>query len=124
MVDPRIYRGFMAVVAFAVIVFGFSLAPRPHALTARLPPGTFFSGIQSAEHALAKRFPDPVPGSAADRGLAAYVAHDLAGVAGRAGNGGFSVQAGTFTAQTPSGPRVTENVVATRPGLGSGGAIV
>ncbi|MDA8067597.1 MAG: hypothetical protein M0T77_03160 [Actinomycetota bacterium] len=124
MVDPRIYRGFMAVVAFAVIVFGFSLAPRPHALTARLPPGTFFSGIQSAEHALAKRFPDPVPGSAADRGLAAYVAHDLAGVAGRAGNGGFSVQTGTFTAQTPSGPRVTENVVATRPGLGSGGAIV
>jgi hypothetical protein len=123
MVDPRIYRALMVVVAFAVIVFGFSLQRRPAPLSARLAPGQFFASLQSNESTMAARYPQRSPGSAGDAGLAAYLARALAGADG-SGISGFSVQTQRFTAPTPAGPRTLENVIATKPGLGSGTIVV
>ena len=118
MVDPRIYRGFLVLVAFAVIVFGFSLTGEPRGLGTTIAPGQFFANVGSSSDTLAQSYPDRAPGSAADRTLAASVAAQLRGV------GGFSVETQVFPAQTTSGERQLENVVATRPGLGSGTVVV
>ncbi|MGH2877817.1 MAG: hypothetical protein ACRDLV_16310, partial [Solirubrobacteraceae bacterium] len=67
---------------------------------------------------LAQRYPNRAPGSAGDRELAGYVADQLQHA------GGFSVQTGAFTADTTAGRRTLENVVATRPGLGSGTIVI
>jgi hypothetical protein len=118
MVDPRIYRGFLVLVAFAVIVFGFSLTGQPRGLGTSIAAGQFFTNADSTSKALARSYPDRAPGSAADQRLAGYVAsqfHDA---------GGFGVQTQAFSAQTTSGKRLLENVVATRPGLGSGTIVV
>ena len=47
MFDPRIYRGFMVVVAFTVIVFGFSLKSQPPPLGTTIAPGQFFTTLPS-----------------------------------------------------------------------------
>lgn len=117
MVDPRIYRGFLVVVAFAVIVFGFSLQNQPHGLGTTAAPGTFFTNVQATMTSL-KHFADRSPGSADDSGLASTVASDLRHL------GGFNVQTEAFEANTAAGRRVLENVVATRAGLGSGTIVV
>jgi hypothetical protein len=117
-VDPRIYRGFLVLVAFAVIVFGFSLTGEPHGLGTTIAPGQFFANVGSTSATLAQSYPDRPPGSAADQALAADVAGRLRSV------GGFGVQTQLFSAQTTSGERQLENVVATRPGLGSGTIVV
>ena len=70
MVDPRIYRGFLVLVAFAVIVFGFSLQDQPGSLGASVAPGQFFSGAYGAMTKLAKDYPQREPGSAGDQRLA------------------------------------------------------
>ncbi len=123
MVDPRIYRACMVVVAFAVIVFGFSLQRRPAPLSARLAPGQFFASLQSTESTMAARYPRRSPGSPGDQGLAGYMARQLAGE-NASGISGFSVQTDRFKAATPSGPATLENVIATKPGLGSGTIVV
>ncbi|MDE3131514.1 MAG: hypothetical protein KGL16_10215, partial [Acidobacteriota bacterium] len=114
MVDPRIYRGFLIVVAFAVIVFGFSLHGQPTALGTSIGPGQFFANAGSTARSLARSYPERAPGSAGDRALAAYVAGQI-----RA-DGGFGVATRTFAGETPAGTRQLQSVVATRPGLGSG----
>lgn len=118
MVDPRIYRGFLVLVAFAVIVFGFSLTDQPHSLGTSIAPGQFFSSVGSSMDALAQRYPNRAPGSAGDADLAGYVSGQLQHA------GGFSVRTEPFTADTTAGRRTLENVVATRPGLGSGTIVV
>src|ERR1700752_4184915 len=115
MVDPRIYRGFMFVVAFTVIVFGFSLKNQPHPIGTRIAPGEFFTNLPSTMTSL-EQLPesgDRAPGSPGDRGPASYVGPQLASSA-------FSVRSDYFSAQTTAGQRTLENVTATRPGLGSG----
>jgi hypothetical protein len=123
MVDPRIYRALMVVAAFAVIVFGFSLQRRPAPLSARLSPGQFFTSLQATERTMAARYPRRSPGSAGDSGLAAYMAQALAG-GQDSGISGFNVQTQRFSSPTPAGPRMLENVIATKPGLGSGTLVV
>jgi hypothetical protein len=114
MVDPRIYRGFVILVAFAVIVFGFSLTDQPHSLGTTLAPGQFFANVGSATRTLAHDYPDRAPGSTADGALATRVGTELRQA------GGFSVQTEFFSAHTTAGGQQLENVVATRPGLGAG----
>ena len=104
----------MILVAFAVIVFGFSLTDQPHSLGTTIAPGQFFADIGNTTSTLAKAYPDRAPGSAADSALAADVAKQLQGATG------FSVQTQVFSAHTTAGEQPLENVVATRPGLGSG----
>jgi len=118
MVDPRIYRGLLILVAFAVIVFGFSLENQPAGLGTSIAPGQFFSTVGSTMRTLDASFPERAPGSQGDRGLANYVAAQLQNA------GGFNVRTDTFNADTTAGNRVLENVVATRPGLGSGTIVV
>jgi len=119
MVDPRIYRGFMVVVAFTVIVFGFSLKNQPQPLGTRIAAGQFFTGLPSTMTALEQQAQsaDRAPGSAADGRLAAYVEQQLAAA-------NFSVRSDYFSSQTAAGRRSLENVVATRPGLGTGTIVV
>jgi hypothetical protein len=117
MVDLRVYRGFLVVVAFAVIVFGFSLKSQPHGLGTTIAPGQFFTNVQATASSLAQ-FSDRAPGSIDDSGLAGAVAADLRHL------GGFNVQTQAFQADTTEGRRTLENVVATRAGLGSGTIVV
>jgi hypothetical protein len=118
MVDPRIYRGLVVLVAFAVIVFGFSLTDQPHSRGTTIAPGQFFASVGSTNRTLAQDYPDRAPGSAADGALATHVAAELRQA------GGFSVQTQFFSAHTTAGEQSLENVVATRPGLGSGTIVV
>jgi hypothetical protein len=123
MVDIRIYRGLLALVAFAVIVFAFSLQSQPQAVTSSPSAGQFFSGAYTTMTTLAKQYPDRTPGSETDRNLASYVARQLSGQ-GSSGIHGFSVQTEDYTAQTAEGPQSLENVVASSPGLGVGTIVV
>lgn len=118
MVDPRIYRSALALVAVAVIVFGFSLSGQPSPVPSNLPPVTLSGkALDSAMVTMASQFPHRSPGSADDRGLASYVAGRLQRT------GGFRVTNTTAPANTAEGRRVLETVTAVRPGL-TGGAIV
>jgi hypothetical protein len=116
-VDPRIYRAFLVLVAFAVIIFGFSLQNQPHSLGTSLAPGDFFADAQATTKSLASEYPDRSPGSQGDQKLAAAVAGQLQGH-------GFSVKTENFAAETATGSRVLETVTATRPGLSNGTVVV
>ena len=118
MVDPRIYRGFMLLVLFAVIVFGFSLTNQPQSLGTAIAPGQFFGNVGATMDSIEAQYPNRTPGSAGDSALAGYVARQLQNA------GGFSVQTSSFTAETTSGRQTLENVIATRPGLSSGTIVV
>jgi len=123
MVDPRIYRGFLVLVAFAVIVFGFSLQNQPGSLGASVAPGQFFSGAYGTMKKLAKDYPQRAPGSAGDQRLASYVQQQLSGSKGSQIHG-FSVQTEDSTASTAAGDRTLETVTATRPGVGGGTVVI
>jgi hypothetical protein len=118
MVDPRIYRGFLVVVAIAIIIFGFSLEGQPQSLGTTIAPGQFFGNVGTTMRSYAQAYPDRAPGSPGDRHLAAAVSAQLRKA------GGFNVHMDDFTSQTASGTRMLENVVATRPGLGTGTIVV
>ena len=60
-VDPRIYRAFLVLVAFAVIVFGFSLQDEPGSLGTSIAPGNFFANAYSTMTSLADRLPGSFP---------------------------------------------------------------
>lgn len=118
MVDPRIYRACLALVAVAVIVFGFSFKSAPGGVTTTLAPGQFFNGAQLTMKSLAQAYPDRAPGSAGDQGLATDVQGRLRAI------GGFTVSTDNYSARTAAGSRELENVVATRSGLNSGTIVV
>jgi hypothetical protein len=115
MVDPRIYRSGLALVAVAVIVFGFSLTGQPSPAPSDLAPVPLNGKALLANMvSLAKQFPHRLPGSAGDLGLAAYVAAQLQGTQG------FTVKTTTQDLSTARGQRPVETVTAVRPGLTSG----
>ncbi|HEX3616661.1 MAG TPA: hypothetical protein VHU61_08990 [Solirubrobacteraceae bacterium] len=118
MVDPRIYRGFVILVAFAVIVFGFSLTDQPRRLGTSVAPGQYFASVASTTKTLARDYPDRAPGSSGDLALAGYVGRKLSQA------GAFGVRTQLFSAHTTTGEQQLENVIATRPGLGSGTIVV
>ena len=119
MVDPRIYRALLVLVAFAVIVFGFSLQSQPGGVSTTLAPGQFFGSTYHTMTKLASSYANRTPGSSSDSALAAYVKSDLTNNAK-----GFQVSTQEFTARTATGQRVLTNVLATRAGLGSGEIVV
>ena len=123
MVDPRIYRGLLILVAFAVIVFGFSLQSQPGSLGASVAPGQFFSGVYGTMKKLARDYPQRAPGSPGDQRLANYVQQQLSGKNSSQIHG-FSVQTADSTTSTAAGDRTLETVTATRPGVGSGTVVV
>lgn len=107
-------------VAFAVIVFGFSLQNQRSGLGTSIAAGQFFSNTAGTMTSLAERFPNRAPGSSGDQGLATYVdqqfaTHQITG---------FSVRTEETTANTAVGKRVLETVTASRTGLGGGTIVV
>ena len=118
MLDPRIYRTGLIVVALAVIVLAFSLQGQPGPVTTTLAPDAFngqsaFASMTS----LASEYPERRPGSAGDDALATEVANDFQ-------SDGYTVSTDTFAARTADGSRTLENVVAVRPGLTTGSIVV
>jgi hypothetical protein len=118
MVDPRIYRSGLALVAVAVIVFGFSLTGQPSPAPSNLAPVPLNGkALLATMKSLSRQFPSRAPGSPGDLGLADYVASQLQGTSG------FTVRTTTQDLSTARGERPVVTVTAKRPGL-AGGAIV
>jgi hypothetical protein len=117
MLDPRIYRTGLVVVALAVVVLAFSFENQPGPLPASLAPEAFDGGNVSATMTqMAADYPYRRPGSSGDYDIASQLAASL-------GKYGFAPTTSTFTAQTADGSRTLENVVGVRPGV-QGGSIV
>jgi hypothetical protein len=117
MVDPRIYRATLAIVAAAVIVFGFSFRNQPGAATTALAPVALNGNGARSLTTLAKTYNDRSPGSAQDSLLANHVASQLQ-------TDGFSVSTTDFSAQTADGSRTLETVTGTRTGQANGTIVV
>src|SRR2546421_48738 len=74
MLDPRIYRTGLVVVALAVVVLAFSLQNQPGALSSSLAPDAFNGqNVYANMTSMAADAPDRRPGSAGDYALAAQV---------------------------------------------------
>jgi hypothetical protein len=116
MLNGRLYRAAFLPFLFALAVAAFALGGRPMPHTSTLAPDAFEGARAFAEtKSLAARFPERVPGSPGDNGLAAHVARTLRGLGGTAG-GGFTVHVLHASGQTVEGQRSLETVVAVRPG--------
>lgn len=117
MLDPRIYRTGLAVVALAVIVVAFSLQDPPGAATSSLAPDAFNAqNAYSAMNGLAAGNPNRRPGSFGDENVATSVANSFR-------SSGWAVSSTTFTGRTADGSKTLLNVTATRTGQ-PGGALV
>ncbi|MBV8218371.1 MAG: M28 family peptidase [Solirubrobacterales bacterium] len=118
MLDPRIYRTSLIVVALAVIVVAFSLGSQPSPLTANLVPDAFNGATAYATMGnLAAQYPDRRPGSDADNSIADYVASGFS-------RAGLQVQRTAFSAQTIDGPRTVQTVTGTLAGLTPGSIVI
>ncbi|HUA02849.1 MAG TPA: M28 family peptidase [Solirubrobacteraceae bacterium] len=118
MLDPRIYRTSLIVVAVAVIVVAFSLGSQPNPLNANLVPDAFNGGTAYATMGnLAAQYPARRPGSDADNSIADYVASNFS-------RDGLQVQRTAFSAQTIDGPRMIQTVTGTLAGLTPGSIVV
>src|SRR5579884_1438434 len=118
MLDPRIYRSGLVVVALAVIVFAFSLRSEQGSYGTTLSPGAFNAqNAYATMTTLSQRYPSRRPGSIGDARIADFVASSLA-------HSGFTVSSQTFRAQTVDGERTLRNVVAVRAGLSNGTVVV
>ncbi|MBV9414886.1 MAG: M28 family peptidase, partial [Solirubrobacterales bacterium] len=118
MLDPRIYRNGMLVVAIALIVVAFSLGNQPSPLSATLVPDSF-SGANAygTMTSLAAQYPDRLPGSPGDNHVADYVASALSGY-------GFEVNRVVSGVQTADGPRTVQTVTGTLAGTTPGTIVV
>ncbi len=118
MLDPRIYRSGLVVVALAVIVFAFSLRGAQGPVGTSLSPGAFNGqNAYATMTTLSQRYPDRRPGSAADDQIADSVARSLRGE-------GYSVSTQSFRARTVDGLRTLRNVIAVRAGQSNGTVVV
>ncbi len=120
MLDPRIYRTGLVVVALAVLVLAFSLEDQPGGLTSTLAPDAFNGqNVYASMARMANDYPQRRPGSPGDRDLAVQVGSSF-----RRYFGAGAVSTDTFTGRTADGPRTLENVVAVRPGMESGTVVL
>ncbi len=118
MLDPRIYRTGLVVVALAVVVLAFSFMDQQGGLSSSLAPDAFNGqNVYTNMKQMAGAYPDRRPGSAGDDALATQVAKSLHQY-------GFGVSTDAFTGRTADGSQTLENVVATRPGMESGSVVV
>ncbi len=110
MLDPRIYRAGLIVVAVAVIVVAFSLGNQAGPMSATLVPDAFSGGTAYATMgSLAAQYPERRPGSVGDEDLASYIGQTL-------GSDGLQVQRSSFNAQTVDGPKTIDTVTGTLAG--------
>jgi hypothetical protein len=120
MLDPRIYRTGLVLVAMAVLVLAFSLENQQGALSSPLAPDAF-NGQNVYTDMVAMGGPTGVqdrrPGSAGDDSLATSVAASFRSY-------GFGVTTDAFSGATADGTRTLENVVAVRPGIESGSIVI
>jgi hypothetical protein len=118
MLDPRIYRTGLVVVALAVVVLAFSLQNQPGALSSSLAPDAFNGqNVWATMTSIAAGDPDRQPGSAGDDALAAQVASSFRKYK-------FTVSTDAFTGRTADGTKTLENVVAVRPGMENGSVVI
>ncbi|HEY5187590.1 MAG TPA: hypothetical protein VII87_01060, partial [Solirubrobacteraceae bacterium] len=120
MLDPRIYRTGLAVVAMAVLVLAFSLENQQGGVTSSLAPDAFngqnvYTDMVSMGGT--NGVGDRRPGSAGDDSMASSVAASFRGY-------GFAVTTDAFSGETADGARTLENVIATRPGIESGSIVI
>jgi hypothetical protein len=112
MLDPRIYRTGLVLVAMAVLVLAFSLQNQQGPLSSTLAPDAF-NGQNVFNSMVAMAGPNGVqdrrPGSEGDNSLAASAAISFS-------RDGFGVTKDVFSGRTADGTRKLENVVAVRPG--------
>lgn len=118
MLDPRIYRTGMILVALAVIVLAFSFTDQQKAVGTSLAPDAF-NGQNAFSSMVSMARDDPVrrPGSDGDFALAAQVTSSFR-------QDGFGVSTDTFKGATVDGVKTLENVVALRPGLSEGSVVI
>jgi hypothetical protein len=118
MLDPRIYRTGLVVVALAAVVLAFSFENQPGPLPASLAPQAFNGGnVYATMKQLSKQYPFRRPGSNSDEDIASLVSAGLTKY-------GFAPTTSTFTARTADGTRTLENVVGSRPGVQSGSIVI
>jgi hypothetical protein len=118
MLDPRIYRKGLMLVAFALIVLAFSFENQPDPLSTTLVPDAFNGQTAyGTMQQLAAQYPDRRPGSSGDEHIADYVAQAL-------GRDGLFVQRASFNAQTVDGVRTIETVTGTLAGTTPGSIVV
>jgi hypothetical protein len=118
MLDPRIYRTGLIVVAVAVIVVAFSFDNQASPLNATLTPDAFNGSTAYATMGnLAAQYPSRRPGSEADTSIANYVEQSFR-------QDGLQVQRSVFSAQTVDGPREIETVTGTLAGLTPGSIVI
>ena len=83
MLDPRIYRTGLVVVALGLLVLAFSLENQQGALASSLAPDAFNGqNVLSTMDRMATGYPDRPPGSTGDRDLASQVAGSFRAVHG------------------------------------------
>src|SRR5690349_4601614 len=97
MLDPRIYRTGLIVVALAVVVLAFSFKDQQGSLSASLAPQAFNGqNVHTSMNELAAAYPDRRPGSAGDDALAGFVAQSFRRYR-------FAVSTDAFTGRTADG---------------------
>jgi hypothetical protein len=117
MLDPRIYRTGLVMVAFALVVFAFSLENAPGPDTGGPGSGAFSAAAaMSTLTGWETSAPAHGPGSPGDEAVAQSIATSLS-------RDGFTVSQSVLTARTAAGTRAVQNVTATLAG-GSNAAIV
>jgi hypothetical protein len=117
MVDPRIYRAGLALVAIAVIVFGFSLQAEPAPATTALTAPAYAGPQLRALAGIRSRV-------GTDAAFAAYVKAQLSTAVNVGGASGFEVGESTAEAQTAAGVRSVPVVTASRTGVQPGTIVV
>lgn len=118
MLDPRIYRTSLIVVAVAVIVVAFSFGSQKGPMSTTLVPDAFSgSTAYTTMGALAAGFPDRRPGSAGDQGVANAVARAFTA-------DGLAVRRTEATVHTLDGPRTVQTVTGTLAGTTPGTIVV
>jgi hypothetical protein len=118
MLDPRIYRTGLVVVALAAIVLAFSLNNQQGPLGTTLAPEAFNGqNAYATMTKLAAQHPDRRPGSRGDRAVGEYVAQQL-----RAD--GFAVSTAGFAGRTVDGTRRLQTVTGTLAGSSPASIVV
>jgi hypothetical protein len=118
MLDPRIYRTGLIVVALAVVVLAFSFKDQQGGLSSSLAPQAFNGqNVYTAMKQMAAAYPVRSPGSAGDDALAQSVAQSFR-------QHRFAVSTDAFTGRTADGAQTLENVVAVRPGMENGSVVI
>jgi hypothetical protein len=118
MLDPRIYRTGLVVVALAVIVVMFSLSDQQGPLGTTLAPEAFNGqNAYATMTKLAAQHPRRRPGSPGDDAVAGYVASQLKA-------DGFAVSTDRFTGRTVDGSRSLTAVTGSLAGLSSASIVV